>query len=133
MKSSAIRRARVLIGAGVGVEAGERGAPAADERRARRRLARAQRLARPFGIGLVEQRQVEQPFAGIVDEIERQSCELRAAPAGGALELDASAATAKCAASIAASGDPGRQGWPDDPRRRSAARRRPAAARAARA
>ena len=62
---------RILVGLGVRVEARERGAPVGRQRRAGRRLARAQRLPRPFGVGLVEQRQVEQPLARVVDEVDR--------------------------------------------------------------
>ena len=46
--------------------------PLRRERRAGTLARQAEALARPLLIALVEQRQVEQPFAGIVDDIERQ-------------------------------------------------------------
>ncbi len=122
----------VLFGLGVRVEAGKKGAPGRGERRARLRLARFDRLARPLGVGLVEQRQVEQPFAGIIDDVERQLGSLRA-PAVQRARIRSSGAIAKCAASIAANAGRGRSRRPDAPRRRSAAPRRPAAARDGRA
>ena len=80
----------VLVGFGVRVEAGERRAPVGRERRAGRGLAGGEGLARPSRVGFVDQRQVEQPFAGIIDEVERQPA-VAAVPAGGALELDGQA------------------------------------------
>ena len=121
----------VLVGLGVRVEAGERGAPVGRERRAGAGLARGDRLARPRRVGLVEQRQVEQPFAGIVDdvEVEARRCRRSSAPRA---RTRSSGEAARCAGSTAASGGRGRRGSPDAPRRRSAARRRRAAARAGR-
>ena len=78
---------RVLAGLGLRVEPDERRTPFLRKRRAGGGLARRQRLARPFGVALVEQGQVEQPFAGIVDEVELEA-RASPAPAGGALELD---------------------------------------------
>ena len=120
---------RVLAGVGLRVEADERRAPFGRERRAGGRFARRQRLARPFGVGLVEERQVEQPFAGIVDEIERRGS-TRWRPSRPRARTRSSGATRRCGGSIAASGGRARRGSPDAPRRRNAARRRPVAARA---
>ena len=77
---------RFLLGRGGGVEAGKKRAPGRGERRAGFCSARFDRLARPLGVGLVEQRQVEQPFAGIIDDVERQVRGLRA-PGRRALEF----------------------------------------------
>src|SRR6202034_4534506 len=57
------------------------------QRRGGRGLACGKGLARPFGVAFVEQRQVEQPFAGVVDEIELEA-RAPADPTRGALELD---------------------------------------------
>ena len=54
----------------VRIELGEARAPVAGERLPARRFRGGQRLARPLLIGLVEQREVEQPFAGIVDDVD---------------------------------------------------------------
>ena len=54
---------RVLVGVGLRVEADQRRAPWFRERRAGGRLACGQRFARPCRVALVEERQVEQPFA----------------------------------------------------------------------
>ena len=56
---------------------------AAASLRARLAPRQRERLGRPVGIALVEQRQVEQPFAGIVDDVERRACaRARRAPTG---------------------------------------------------
>ena len=78
---------RIFAGVGLGVEADERLTPFLRQRRAGRGLACGKGLARPFGVAFVEQRQVEQPFAGVVDEIELEA-RTPADPPRGALELD---------------------------------------------
>ena len=68
------------------IERGEKSAPVGSERRACGGGARLERLARPVRIGLAEQWQVEQPLAGIVDEVDGHR-RRALAPASGALEF----------------------------------------------
>ncbi len=58
-------------------------------------------------VALVEQRQVEQPFAGIVDDVEREGAS-PSRPSLRALEFDRQPQFAKCAGSTAASAGPAR-------------------------
>ena len=71
LRDALVRRSR-------GIEARDIGAPFRGQRRARRGQARIKRILRPALIGFAEQRQIEQPFAGIIDEVDRQ---LRRPPA----------------------------------------------------
>ena len=59
-----------FIGRGRRFEAHQMLGPGLRQRLARRRSARRDRLLRPLRIALVQQRKVEQPFAGIVDDVE---------------------------------------------------------------
>ena len=61
---------RVFVGLGVRVEAAEGRAPIGRERRAGRASRSRPASRAPIRVGLVEERQVEQPFAGIVDEVD---------------------------------------------------------------
>ena len=76
-----------FIGRGRRFEAHQMLGPGLRQRLARRRSARRDRLLRPLRIALVQQRKVEQPFAGIVDDVE---VERRGAgtPGSRAFELD---------------------------------------------
>ena len=55
-----------------GVQRRQMRVPGRGELRARRFARQREALGRPLLVALVEQRQVEQPFAGIVDDIERE-------------------------------------------------------------
>ena len=59
-----------LVLRGVRVEPGRKAAPFGRQRRAGRNRAAFECLARPFGIGFFQQGQVEQPFAGIIDDVD---------------------------------------------------------------
>ena len=90
-----------------GVEAGGKAAPFSGERRSRRRGAGRKSLARPFGIGFFQQGQIEQPLAGIVDDIDDEG---RGAwtKAGLAARNRAADESPRSAGSIAANGGPAR-------------------------
>ena len=90
------------------------------------------RLARPVGIALGEQRQVEQPFAGIVDDVDVEPAAAdRAGEERGRFVVDRQAQLADLAGRIRATGAP-RPARGRGARSRSGAPRRRAAARAGR-
>ena len=61
---------RLLVLAGFWVERGKMCVPSAREPAARLLVGELQRLGRPFAIAHGEQRQIEQPLAGIIDDVE---------------------------------------------------------------
>ncbi len=84
------RRARLAaLGRRVEVERREVAPPVAGERGARRRLGGLERRRRPFLEALLEQRQVEQPFARIVDDHEVEQAMLAEPAAQRALDREA--------------------------------------------
>ena len=118
MNFSAISRARSSFASACGSRPDERVAPDGRERRAGGGLARREGLARPRRVGLVEQRQVEQPFAGIVDDVDREAA--AAVPAGRALEVDRQAQLRDPAGRLRPLRGRRPRGSPCGPRRRSA-------------
>ena len=124
----------LLVLGGIWIDAGEKLAPGFRVRLPARRRRLLHRLGAPLLVAHVEQRQVDQPLAGIVDDVEIEAGDAEGTAQGaGRFELDGDAHLAKgaaCSPAIRADRATGHRGAP---RSRSAAPRRRAAARDRRA
>src|SRR5262245_30453955 len=85
------RQCQLLVGGHLGVERGEEREPGALRLATRARLGLCQGLLRPCPKRELQQRQVDQPFAGIVDDVEMNPAMAERAPqgvAGGVLDAE---------------------------------------------